>query len=1538
MLLLLAAAYVVSSPSARTYVLEKGVEIANEKTDYDIDLGRLYLSPFHHSPMVLYRAYRGEIDLPLHVEVDSLYVGHRGVDTLIYTHALRLRALVHTTGVGFSDILHTPIEVSELHLDTTTFHSDSLIATVGVDVLLKRLDVRSPELNIALGQYPLHGLQTDDVFVGIDLRSEPSADPDTVAADTVTPPLRLRFDIPEGELRNTHFRLTPLGLDIAIRSLATTVLVDVGENLYDADRLAIGNAALTIGNLHLPFDTIYGDACVDLTQSSITSGGLHARSDAFGARADLSATEMNLETMRVDVVGDADFRGSKASVRGYYDIDDEQYDVQVTVDRVDLSPFLTDSTRVIIAGQLSAKGKGINPKSRAMRSKVNLHLQDAIYDHIDVSGVRLDAELKNQYLNANLYLPEAHALLANETIDVEPLQLRFSTGDTLTAVDLQTRGLQIAAQSPMHVLTLVDRVQPLLNRVGDSTVIRSIVSLSNLSMLDTLRHLIPDLAATVSLRKGSPVQPFIERTGLDINEVTLSLSSDSSETALALAASIPHIEHPEDSTALRLPAAKANLRVGLKEGMSAVSLSAATRLTDGAMQIHGLKTDANLRFNLSRHEQEIRGDGRLTLNDLAYGGLDLGSRTVDMRVSPSARYAHALKADVQLDDIPLSLVDSILQMPDLDLKGAVRASAAADGLPSHLDISAKVFPLDISALYKPYEVKISLGETPIVMEHNKLDLNGLPIYAVDSTFLALTGGLDLEDMALDIRLKADSFVPVRLPKDGPIPVYGNLATDIRGRVSGPLDGLLADVDVTLLPSTDITYPIDKKNLAQVKPHGSVNVRYDVASASLNLGGQVRVDDGLVRYSPKLYPIMPFRIDSGSHIDFHGPIGQTKLDVSASQRVKATVQSEGEDPRRVDFTTGVRVQGVVDSINLRTVKFFLEAPKDETVSRELASIDNDTREGYAATLLASGMYVGESNVAAQREGYALSSIVGSRINAALANSKVGKKIDIDVSSGKQNDMNVSLSKSMFNDKLRVTVGSTISDRPDEKDTQGLLRSITADYKLTRDGNLLLRLYSQRDKNNVLEGDLQKSGLSVLASKEWKHREVLHTTGDSITRTYGLSADAGVAYRSNNSLGPNVTLKSPIRNLMGRGETFTLTANGAYYWALRNRHPGDPKKTDTYKLGANASLLFPYLHWVGDHNPAGDTRYMLGYQYENIAGGYGVHKMTGSFTYFIRSGKYITHTFTPFSLSVVLMKAESDDLLDKAKDYPQLIKVLAGDEFVPAISYNFTYNDYRSTRPVNTMFDLGVKESGNLINAIYCAFGRKWDEKEKLLGKIPFNQFVKLSTELRNKFNLTDQVAIATRLFAGANIPLGNSSFAPLSESFYAGGPNSLRAAAPYAYGPGNFYSAKYNQNFFHAGDVKLEANFELRFPIVWKLYGATFLDAGNVWNWYSVTDVLKEMGFEDYIKRLELPEDLQDGLYNNPNIARQIALGTGAGLRLDLDGLVVRLDIGVGIHAPYQTFRYKKDGSPDPEQPIHTYFNMPSAMDAIRVNFGIGYPF
>lgn len=484
-LLLIVVAVVLYVPSFRLHVLHKGIVIANNQTDYDIELEQLYLSPFHQHPVLLYHAYKGKTDLPVKVEIDHLFVGHRGQDTLVYVHSLRLRANILTSHLSQqSGLTSLPIVVDTLRLESTTFHSDSLIASVGVDAVVSELALYSPQIVIAKGEYPLHGLRITDANVGIDLR--PTA-PDTTAKDTT--PLLLAFDIPDGVLRNIHYRMTPLNMDIRTNQLVTDVLVDVGANLYDARQLDVSHLTFSLGQLYIPADTIYGNAHVDIANNIITTEGLHVRSDEIGATVDLLTSGLNLGNMRVDVNGQANYQGSQARLRGFYDIDDEAYDMQVNVQRVNLAPLLKSKTRIVLAGDIKAAGKGLDPNSPKMKSKVHMHLKDAIYDHINVSGLVLDAELANKTVDGTLHLPvmmkeealqvqaqtehqfsvsdfmkpeqmivdyhtqmrQVRAYVAGEHLSADSLFVDFAT-DSTTSLALNTKGLSLAASSPMHVL------------------------------------------------------------------------------------------------------------------------------------------------------------------------------------------------------------------------------------------------------------------------------------------------------------------------------------------------------------------------------------------------------------------------------------------------------------------------------------------------------------------------------------------------------------------------------------------------------------------------------------------------------------------------------------------------------------------------------------------------------------------------------------------------------------------------------------------------------------------------------------------------------------------------------------------------------------------------------------------------------------------------------------------------------------------------------------------------------------------------------
>ena len=209
-----------------------------------------------------------------------------------------------------------------------------------------------------------------------------------------------------------------------------------------------------------------------------------------------------------------------------------------------------------------------------------------------------------------------------------------------------------------------------------------------------------------------------------------------------------------------------------------------------------------------------------------------------------------------------------------------------------------------------------------------------------------------------------------------------------------------------------------------------------------------------------------------------------------------------------------------------------------------------------------------------------------------------------------------------------------------------------------------------------------------------------------------------------------------------------------------------------------------------------------------------------------------------------------------------------------------------------------------------FGKNFGTHGKTLFGIDYAQFIKLSSSLRKTWQMGFKSQLVGRVAGGIIIPYGNSKVSPFAESFYVGGANSIRAFTVRSVGPGRYHVDNSELAYFdRVGDIKLEGNLEYRFNVFGGLYGALFLDAGNVWN-------LKN-NFDD--------QSAQDGVFRLKDFWKQMALGTGFGVRYDLDFFVLRLDLGIGLHLPYDT---GKSG----------FYNIPKFRDGLGFHFAIGYPF
>ncbi len=407
-----------------------------------------------------------------------------------------------------------------------------------------------------------------------------------------------------------------------------------------------------------------------------------------------------------------------------------------------------------------------------------------------------------------------------------------------------------------------------------------------------------------------------------------------------------------------------------------------------------------------------------------------------------------------------------------------------------------------------------------------------------------------------------------------------------------------------------------------------------------------------------------------------------------------------------------------------------------------------------------------------------------------------------------------------------------------------------------------------------------------------------------RPLEASIEVNASSKSNSYLGPGVILGVTNRNVFGGGEQLSVNLTGAYEWQTgRNRS----SVFNSYEVGLNASLAFPRLlapKFIPRLRRAANwTRVSLGADLLNRPHYFKMAQFNASFGYDWRSKRYIANNLTVFKLTYTNLMHTThafDSIMDANPAIAQSFK----SQFIPQMSYSMVYD--RAMNRNNTInIQATVTEAGNVFWALWEACGKK-GEKE-LFGN-PFSQFIKGTAQVVYGRRLGGSHWLMSRVMVGAAHAYGNSSQVPYSEQFYCGGANSVRAFTVRSLGPGSYHTPGKSANdyFDQTGTFKFEANIEYRFPILGPLHGAVFMDVGNVW-------LLKD------------DPQRPGGTLKASSFLRELALGTGAGLRFDIGMLVVRADLGIGIHAPYDTGR-------------SGYYNMTSFKNSLAFHLAIGYPF
>lgn len=406
------------------------------------------------------------------------------------------------------------------------------------------------------------------------------------------------------------------------------------------------------------------------------------------------------------------------------------------------------------------------------------------------------------------------------------------------------------------------------------------------------------------------------------------------------------------------------------------------------------------------------------------------------------------------------------------------------------------------------------------------------------------------------------------------------------------------------------------------------------------------------------------------------------------------------------------------------------------------------------------------------------------------------------------------------------------------------------------------------------------------------------------------------KSNGFAGPGLSLTYNNRNLFKGGETLSITGNFAYETQLSGG-----KKTGLSSIagGLKADLIIPRLLPFSPKQfkyAVPKTKISLGTDFLKRTKLYTLGSFNTSFGYTWNANRFVYHELNPISVNYVKLYNTTEEF-NTILDNNPFLKQSFDQQFIAGLNYTFTYNELVDNDNKQPLFlSTSVDIAGNLLDLI--------GGSDKTVFGMEYAQYAKADIDFRYYFKWGKEQALVSRLYAGWGIPYGNSSTLPFVKQFFSGGPYSVRAFQIRSLGPGTFNSAENGSSSFfdQSGNLRLEGNLEYRFPIWSYLKGAIFADAGNVW----LTNEIEIPEDEPATSREFNEELFAKGKFGG-SWAKELGIGVGFGLRVDIQSFVLRFDLASPLQIPYL---------PEGQRSNIPFFN--GASDNITFNFAIGYPF
>ncbi len=442
----------------------------------------------------------------------------------------------------------------------------------------------------------------------------------------------------------------------------------------------------------------------------------------------------------------------------------------------------------------------------------------------------------------------------------------------------------------------------------------------------------------------------------------------------------------------------------------------------------------------------------------------------------------------------------------------------------------------------------------------------------------------------------------------------------------------------------------------------------------------------------------------------------------------------------------------------------------------------------------------------------------------------------------------------------------------------------------------------------------------------------------------------------TVGFNLSNTYTNNNLFRGGERFELQLKGGLQSRIGN---GTSPFKDIYQRDFSIStsitvprLLIPFYNPDLGGNGMPHTTFSSSYIYA-LQKDISVRRIfINSITYDWVETKSKLHSFTPLNFeyrfgNLNLSNIGENTLINNL----YYVKLLDRKDFTLGMKYTYTLNANKLNLPKSFIYFRGnIDIAGNMLDALSKLSGSKHDpangDYAKVLG-VPFTQYVRPEVDVRWYKYLGGDRQFVARLNTGVGFSYGNSkgTTIPFEKLFFAGGSSGVRAWQARTLGPGNYNRASLSSDeerkalfgLDQLAEMRIESNFEYRYKLLNKFFGGTlkgafFVDAGNVWDVNKISSVVDGVTIDN-----------GQSVFKLKNFAKQVAIGTGTGLRYDVQYFVIRFDVGLKVKDPQFSGSEQwvigkfLTGGKDFKRDYNATHG-PDNYRFLQYNFGIGMPF